>query len=201
MFSSIILNKVYEIIPLPIFIVNKNVEIVHCNKSALMLMQCNFDEFKTLPDFRGGAALHCINSSNDHGCCGKSDECKTCILRNSIIDSFKSINTFQKKLIINIYHDSKLKNVTALITTINLDMHFSLLLIENITELVKLQNLIPICSHCKQIRDDNKYWNTVEEYISTITGSDITHGICPDCLKSLYPNLSQDMLDSVKDKY
>ncbi len=46
-----------------------------------------------------------------------------------------------------------------------------------------LSGMLPICSSCKKIRDDEGYWNQVEGYIAKHTGAEFTHGICPDCAK------------------
>ena len=45
----------------------------------------------------------------------------------------------------------------------------------------QLKDLIPICMYCKKIRDDSDYWQSIEAYIREHTGSDFSHGICPDC--------------------
>lgn len=50
-----------------------------------------------------------------------------------------------------------------------------------------LRGFLPICASCKKIRDDKGYWNQIENYISTHTDVDFSHGICPDCAKKLYP--------------
>lgn len=55
-------------------------------------------------------------------------------------------------------------------------------------EISQLQLLLPICSYCKKIRDDNNYWQHVETYISSHTGSQFSHGICPECLEQNFPN-------------
>lgn len=51
-----------------------------------------------------------------------------------------------------------------------------------LTEVHTLQGLIPICAHCKKIRDDTGYWNQMESYIQSRTTAQFSHGICPDCL-------------------
>ncbi len=56
-------------------------------------------------------------------------------------------------------------------------------------EIKVLQGIIPICSYCKKIRDDNGYWNQVEQYISEHTDVMFTHGICPDCRKKHFPEM------------
>ena len=48
-----------------------------------------------------------------------------------------------------------------------------------------LSGLLPICSSCKKIRDDNGYWNQLEGYIRDHSGAEFTHGLCPDCVKGL----------------
>ena len=52
-----------------------------------------------------------------------------------------------------------------------------------------LRGIIPICSNCKKIRDDKGYWNQVETYIHEHSDVEFTHGICPECVKKLYPGL------------
>jgi PAS domain S-box-containing protein len=54
-------------------------------------------------------------------------------------------------------------------------------------EIKKLQGILPICSHCKQIRDDKGYWSQIESYIGAHSEAKFSHGICPDCAKKLYP--------------
>ena len=47
----------------------------------------------------------------------------------------------------------------------------------------KLEGLIPICSYCKKIRNDDGQWQAVERYIQEHTDASFSHGICPECLK------------------
>ena len=50
-----------------------------------------------------------------------------------------------------------------------------------------LRGLLPICASCKKIRDDKGYWNQVEVYIKEHSDAEFSHGICPECVKKLYP--------------
>jgi two-component system, cell cycle sensor histidine kinase and response regulator CckA len=52
-----------------------------------------------------------------------------------------------------------------------------------------LSGLLPICSACKKIRDDQGYWNHVEIYVQRFTDAQFTHGMCPDCMRKLFPEL------------
>lgn len=55
-----------------------------------------------------------------------------------------------------------------------------------------LGGLIPICANCKKIRDDRGFWCQLETYIKDHSEADFTHGICPECIKELYPELEED---------
>jgi phosphoserine phosphatase RsbU/P len=48
-----------------------------------------------------------------------------------------------------------------------------------------LQGLVPICSYCKKIRNDQNFWQQVESFISEHSEAQFSHGICPDCLEKL----------------
>lgn len=48
-------------------------------------------------------------------------------------------------------------------------------------EIRQLQELIPICVYCRKVRDENDYWDMVESYIQKETGSQFSHGACPEC--------------------
>ena len=54
-----------------------------------------------------------------------------------------------------------------------------------------LRGLLPICSSCKKIRDDQGYWEQIETYVRDHSEADFTHSICPECIKKLYPNLGE----------
>jgi predicted hydrocarbon binding protein len=55
-----------------------------------------------------------------------------------------------------------------------------------LAEIKTLTGLIPICSSCKNIRDDEGYWHNVEKYVADHSEADFTHGICPTCQKKFY---------------
>ena len=59
-----------------------------------------------------------------------------------------------------------------------------------LSEIRVLSGLLPICSCCKKIRDDKGYWSQIESYIHSHSEAQFTHGICPDCAKKVYPDLT-----------
>lgn len=55
------------------------------------------------------------------------------------------------------------------------------------TQIKTLSGIVPICMHCKGIRDDKGYWNELEKYISEHSEAQLSHGICDKCLEKYYP--------------
>lgn len=55
-----------------------------------------------------------------------------------------------------------------------------------------LSGLLPICMHCKKIRDEEGYWSQVEAYITKHTDTHFSHAICEDCLKRYYPEFDKN---------
>jgi PAS domain S-box-containing protein len=51
-----------------------------------------------------------------------------------------------------------------------------------LAEVKTLRDILPICSYCRKIRDDENFWHSVEGYLLEHTGTRFSHGICPDCL-------------------
>jgi len=57
-----------------------------------------------------------------------------------------------------------------------------------LVEVKTLSGLLPICSSCKKIRDDEGSWNSLEHYISTHSEAEFSHGLCPECAHRMYPD-------------
>lgn len=69
---------------------------------------------------------------------------------------------------------------------------------KTLAEVKQLRGFLPICASCKKIRDDKGYWNQLETYISAHSEVQFSHGICPDCVKKLYPEEYERIL-GIKD--
>jgi len=63
-------------------------------------------------------------------------------------------------------------------------------------EIKTLRGIIPICSHCKQIRDDEGIWNRIEEYVHAHSEASFSHSICPDCMIKYYSEYAPEDADA-----
>jgi hypothetical protein len=62
-----------------------------------------------------------------------------------------------------------------------------------------LGGLLPICSHCKRIRDDRGYWSQVESYVSKYSEAEFSHSLCPSCLTEFYPEYAETIVGQLEE--
>jgi len=65
-------------------------------------------------------------------------------------------------------------------------------LAERMAEIQDLRALVPICSYCKNVRNDKGYWEKVEAYVERHYPAEFSHGICPDCIRKHFPEYFED---------
>jgi sigma-B regulation protein RsbU (phosphoserine phosphatase) len=63
-------------------------------------------------------------------------------------------------------------------------------------EIGQLKELIPICAYCRQVREDDDYWSTIEHYIQEHTRSKFSHGICPQCYAKVMRDFEKEKAES-----
>jgi hypothetical protein len=86
------------------------------------------------------------------------------------------------------WHEATSKLMNELVAT-KRELQQKTMELQEALDRVKLLNgMLPICASCKKIRDDKGYWQGVEEYISSHSEAHFSHGLCPDCMKRLYPD-------------
>ena len=179
-FYQVLLNAM----PMPVFVLDDDVRIRDLNKAA----QDFFDlEKGAVLTQRGGEALHCLYSSQG---CGQGSHCPDCVIRNSVKTCLTGQDTTRRRMRLDIEKSGSRCEIELLVTATPIsfnDQVLTLLVLEDISEISMLKTLLPICMHCKKIRDDQQYWQQIEGYFHRSIGVDFSHGICPDCLVKLYP--------------
>ncbi len=64
------------------------------------------------------------------------------------------------------------------------------------TEIKQLQGILPMCIYCHKIREDENFWQRVDDYIQNHSIANINHSICPEC----YDRMMDQLLDEVRDE-
>ena len=71
---------------------------------------------------------------------------------------------------------------------------------QTLKEVKTLRGFLPICSNCRKVRKDSGYWQQIEAYIQEHTDAKISHGICPECMRELYPELAEKIIKKMNNQ-
>ncbi|HZG38024.1 MAG TPA: GAF domain-containing protein [Nodosilinea sp.] len=94
-------------------------------------------------------------------------------------------------------NDHQIKALDALARQVVMQLELqrvSSQLAETLEKMELMAGLIPICSYCKGIRDDQGYWSTVEAFIQQFSDVGFTHGVCDHCMKRHFPEVAEILL-------
>ncbi len=183
-------RKLFDAVPLPIFLVDGEVRILDLNPAAGRLVD---QKREVVLKRRGGEAMHCLHARDVAGGCGQGPYCSDCVLRNSVIRSRQTGERVREKTVLEIREGEITRSVDLMVTTTPVEVEGELrvlLILEDISELTQLRRLLPICSKCKKIRDDREYWHTLESYLGKNLDLTFTHGICPACAEEMLADLA-----------
>jgi PAS domain-containing protein len=174
-----------DAVPLPVFLVDDDVRILDFNPEAGKLLS---QDREVVLKRRGGEVMHCLHSRDVAEGCGRGPYCTDCVLRNSVTRSLQTGERVREKTVLELRDGSVTRSVELMVTTAPVTVEgrrLALLILEDISELVQLRRLLPICSKCKKIRDDQEYWHSLESYMGKNLDLTFTHGICPSCAKEM----------------
>jgi hypothetical protein len=143
--------------------------------------------------------LHCLNSLASPEGCGHSPGCSDCVIRNSVMTCLAGQSIYRRRMKFTVSDGKVHRELELLISAAPLLSNRAtaelspraLLILEDITEISLLKDIIPICMHCKKVRDDQQYWQQVEGYFHHFIGVEFSHGVCPDCMKQFYSETQQ----------
>jgi PAS domain-containing protein len=169
-------------VPVPLFIVDDDLHILSANDAAKEAFGFTRDPYYLR---RGGEVLHCLNAHDVPEGCGRGPHCPSCVIRNSVVSSLATAQVKRRRMKFRrVRLSGPPQELELLISSQALPEagpNVSLLTIEDVTEVTRLREILPICMICKKIRDDGAYWHHVESYFQAEIGVDFSHSICPEC--------------------
>ncbi len=185
-------QSIIDAMPAPVLVVDQDMRIVGYNETAVKwLTGINQMSLKQ----KTGEVLQCLNSKISKNGCGHSSFCKDCVLRNAVSSCNHGHQAYRQKVRLQTTDGQRTKDLFYLITANSLqptESGLTLLIFEDIQEILMMGGLVAICANCKKIRDDDKTWHQIENYLNTELDMDFTHSLCPKCAHDLYPEIYQD---------
>ncbi len=179
------LRSVLDAIPNRVFVVDGDTVILDANTEAKRL---HGDEGVLSLGRFCGDVLDCVHARESEGGCGASAFCPECVIRHAIMKAHSGQSTCRATARMRLQTGRGAKDAWFLVTAAPLPgqkQGLYLLTLEDVTELIELRRLVPMCASCRKVRNDVSYWQEVEEYLQKNTGVRFTHGLCPECVKKL----------------
>jgi nitrogen fixation/metabolism regulation signal transduction histidine kinase len=184
-------RAILDAIPAPVLVVDEDVRIVEVNAAGQALQRFQ-------PDWelhmRGGEMLRCVHAGSTPEGCGHAEACRLCVVRAAVGEAFTGKQVVRRKARMEWIREEKHQEVYLLVTAApfaRAGQSYAVLVLEDISELIELRRILPICASCKRIRDDQQYWDSVEGYFKKQLDVDFSHSICPECRITLYPELAK----------
>ena len=187
-----LLRALFDAFPALVFAVDADVRIHEYNAAASDFIG---KDRKYILQHRGGDAFDCLHAYDSPDGCGRGPLCKDCVIRSSVKEAFSGKNTVRQRTRIEFVRGDKAIEIYALVTAsflVHQGKQLVMLIIEDISEMIELQRIIPICMHCKKIRNDEDYWSTVESYFKKHLDVDFSHGYCPECAAKEIDKLNKE---------
>jgi PAS domain-containing protein len=182
-----------DAVPALLFAVDEDIQIIECNQAASELLQQSRTDILRR---RGGEVLRCLRATESPAGCGRGEECRHCIIRQSVKEAHAGRRVVQRRAHMQVLHGERVKDFYCLVTATPFEydqQRLVLLVLEDISQLAELQRIVPICMNCRKVRDDDDYWHHVETYFNRHWDLRFSHGLCPECARKELEKLNREL--------
>jgi hypothetical protein len=185
-----LLGAVLDAYPSPSLVVDRDVRALFINHSARKALGLEGEAAGQALLKRGGHILHCIHADETPEGCGRAPACRSCVIRNSVGKAFATHVVHRARAFLELESAAGVLQAHFLVSAAPVNaggQEVAILTLEDISDLVKLTSMLPICYHCRRVRDERDYWQTVEDYFKEKADIDFSHALCAECFEKHYP--------------
>jgi PAS domain S-box-containing protein len=177
----------------PILVIDRNYRIVAANEGASREFGLPLEKIVGNNCFRVTHNIDCPCWQNEIGCPVReafAQKVKTRVVHQHC---YSGQTVFEEIVAVPINGDDgevnyvleELNDITELVQSKEI--------IEHLKSMINtLQGIIPICISCKKVRTGKGYWQQVEKFVRARSEAEFTHGVCPECMRTLYPELGEN---------
>ncbi len=175
-----------DAIPLSVFLVDADRRVQEANATAR-------ETFSPGGDGTGkeliGERLQCDRGLDAPDGCGSTDACRECAVRHSVSEALQGRPVRREPAVMKIRRGRLPVRLHVMISSTPVEMEsrtLALLTLEDVTRFVDLHSILPVCSRCRRVRNDQAAWEKLEAYLNEHFDIRFSHSICPECCEKLY---------------
>ena len=191
MVFNAIAQAALDALPFPIFVVDDDLRVLGLNKTAENLVGLAPE---LLLKQKNGEILHCIHNYESPLGCGSSKGCADCVIRKSVQSAYQGTRSTHQRARLEIKEGDNVREALLLVTVAPFEAEgarYAVLVLEDLHTLLASGSILPVCMHCKRVREGEQ-WSRLEKYLDDQLDMKVSHGICPECLRALYPEFTPD---------
>lgn len=178
--------------PAATFVVDADARVLLLNRAARRALGLDpADDAGRILGQKGGDLLGCVNALASPTGCGGSPACHDCVVRGAVRGAAAGSSIVRGRTSLQVERPEGFDEVSYLVSAApaRIDGRAVVILtLEDLSELAMLTSFLPICFHCRRVRDGENLWRSVEEYLKARGDIDFTHILCSQCLEKHYPD-------------
>lgn len=177
-----LLDRALEDHPLPTLLVDAELRVRRANAAARALLD-------PAPGRLPGVALRGLGEATAPGGCGPGGRCGHCLVRRVVKSALGGIAARERAVLAQGGRGAPRVHLVA--TAVPLDRagtSEALLVVEDLSDVLPLPAVLPVCAGCAKIRDDAGAWLQLGAYLDGRLGVEVSHGLCDECMRRLYPD-------------
>ena len=181
-----------DALPSFMFLVDEDVRVLDYNRAAGALLNA---EAESVLRRRGGDALHCLHHREHPDGCGRAEVCGDCPVRGAVRQALASGQPARLRGRLDLVRGPQVQHLLVLVLAAPVagSTNRAMVVVDDIGLLTERQRLIPVCSCCRRVRDEQDQWISFDSYFSAHLSVGFSHGYCPECGVSALANLEAEL--------
>ncbi|MHB8996894.1 MAG: hypothetical protein ACYC63_16750 [Armatimonadota bacterium] len=177
--SSALICEVTRLLPVPVLVLDESLCVHYLNDQAQDLLN---ERFSLKMPRRCGDVLHCLHALQPDACCGQTEHCPQCLIRQLVIRACREEGAFTERAQISrTPGDDRYTEALVRVSSLRLDgQALAIVMLQDIPELSDSAGLLRLCAWCHKV-GQGEQWIDLGDYLETDLSLRVTHGMCSEC--------------------
>jgi hypothetical protein len=177
---AMMLSEVLGSLPTPLLVMDENLQVLYANNAAQQLVA---DQTPLKMRKLCGDVLQCVNALRPGACCGETEECPQCVIRQLAVRACAEQTALVGRAYIR--REAATERYAHALVQANGIRHegrpLVVLMLQDIPEIVEAAGLLRLCAWCHKVGEPDGGWLDLTQYLTRDLNLAVSHGMCPEC--------------------